>query len=128
MRGSGKLVRLCVLALLPMLATGYEADNSLIGITTEGDKAHPVGSQITFTNLKSSEPAIIWLDGFDEKTVKLHEDEDLTVLQHVSPLGGVELVYLELRNKRFSIVTTSAINVLTKTGATNITILRGTIK
>ena len=115
---AGLLRATAVAVMLPVLllsGSGMSAAataNSLVGVLTEVPAPSKwKGSQVTFTGLATSEPSIIWPDGFDSQLGKIFEDESLLVLQFVSVAGSTNTVYIEKKNRRFVLIDVSAMAV-----------------
>lgn len=107
-------VKLWLIAMTLIVgASAYaETPNSLIGVFTEvpADSKF-MGEQITFIGLGSKQVTAVWPDGNDDKMAKLVASDNLIVLQLVSSFGGTDTAYLDLKHKRFLIVTVSTMFV-----------------
>ncbi len=77
--------------MLVCTVASAELPNSLIGVVTSApNDPKLVGSQFTFTGLKSNNVIVVWPSAEDEKMTKIFEDVNLTVIQFVSSFGGTE--------------------------------------
>jgi hypothetical protein len=107
-------LKLWLIALLIAVGPAVQAEtpNSLVGVFTEvpADSKF-MGAQVTFTGLRSKQVTAVWPDGNDDKMTKLVATDDVVVLQFVSSFGGTDTAYLDLKNKRFLIVTVSTMLV-----------------
>jgi hypothetical protein len=118
-----------VLALI-LPASAHAGDNSLICVFTEApaSSASLKGSQFTVTGLSGPEATAVWPDGHDERLKKIFENENLIVLQMVSAWGSTDTVYLELKNKKFLVVSVGALTVVAPINKISFGTYRGYIK
>jgi len=79
-----------------------------VGIVSKSDH-RKAGSQFTFANVGSHRPFVTYPSGFGNETIKLYEDDDLTVFLYVaSTTGSTETYYLNKKTKRFTIIEVGA--------------------
>jgi hypothetical protein len=104
------------------VAAPVDERNSLIGLITESGspKFIKVGAQVTFTDLKTDSPTVVWPDSGDSKTTKIFENENLVIIQAVSPVGSTETIYLEKKNRRFTAIAVGAFSIVDKSKAVGV--------
>lgn len=103
--------------------------NNIIAVFTDvpgGSKFK--NAQLTVTGLKTSDPVVVWPDGIDSKMKKIFENPNLIVLQYVAGLGSTETIYLEMKNKKFLVVSVGAMSIVLPNHSTTLALYRGFIK
>lgn len=119
----------CALLATATPVSSTEDPNSLIGVIVEAPVSSKwAGSQVTFTALASTQPSVVWPDGYDERLSKVFENENLLVLQFVGAVGSTDTVYIERKNKRFLIVSVGAMSIVANNNSTTVSLYRGNIK
>jgi hypothetical protein len=112
--------------------TTMDSKNSLVGVITETSstsRVTPAGSQVTITSVTTDHPTVVWPDGIDAKMTKIFDNENLLVLQMISPTAGsTDTIYVEKKNKRFTVVSVGAFDIVIKKNSVGVSTIRGVIK
>jgi len=128
------LVRIAfiILALLfavPALAESIDSRNSLIGIVKDSPDKDKLNKQVTFVELNSDHPVVVYPSGYDYKMKKVFENEDLIVLQFIAIItGSTDTIYIEKKARRFLIITVGALEGVVENKALPVKIYRGILK
>ena len=79
------------------------------GVVSKSD-GRKAGEEFTFANLHTSRPFVTYPSGIGNETVKVFEDNDLTVLIFVANLtGSTDTFYLSKEKGRFTLIEVSAL-------------------
>ena len=118
-----------VASLTPVSSIAQQEANSLIGVFTEAPGSSKVmGTQLLITGLSTSEPTMVWSDGYDTKMKKIFENPNLIVLQSVGAVGSTDTLYIETKNRKFLVVSVGAMAIVTNGNSVTLSQYRGYIK
>lgn len=108
-----------VLSLIIISAPAYSQTpnrEGYKGVVLKSDD-RKAGEQFTFANLLTPRPFITYPSGNGAETVKVYEDDELTVLIFVANLtGSTETFYLSKKTSRFTLIEVGALEA-TVTGS-----------
>ena len=114
---------------VPALAGSMDDRSSLIGTVTDSPDKDKLSKQVTFVDLRTDHPVVVYPSGYDYKMKRVFENEDLLVLQFVADItGSTDTIYIEKNARRFLIVTVSALEGVVESKALPVKTHRGIIK
>jgi len=122
-------ITIVLLFAVPALAWSIDGRNSLIGTVTESPAKDKLSKQVTFVDLRTDHPVVVYPSGYDYKMTKVFESEDLIVLQFVAHItGSTDTIYIEKKALRFLIVTVGALEGVVESKPLPVETHRGVIK
>jgi hypothetical protein len=124
----GFIIIILVFAV-PALAGTIDGRNSLIGTVTDSPDKDKLNKQVTFVDLSTDHPVVVYPSGYDYKMTTVFENEDLIVLQFVADTtGSTDTIYIEKKARRFLIVTVGALEGVVESKPFPVETHRGVIK
>jgi hypothetical protein len=113
----------------PLSSIAQQETNSLIGVFTEAPGSPKIiGAQLTITGLFTPEPTVVWPDGYDKRMKKIFDNQNLIVLQSVGAVGSTDTLYIEIKNKKFLVVSIGAMAIVINGKSVTLSQYRGYIK
>lgn len=134
----GEMMNTCLKFFLALLlvsceigaAAAQDLEKDVVGVVsaiTGGDKKN-LGSTITFLGLSEKKVSVTWPDGYSATLEKLHEDQNIVVLQRLAPVGSTETVYIEKKSRRFLAISVGVLRVSLPNGHVGLTTYEGYLK
>lgn len=128
-RASAIMLLVAVAISMPLSIRAEQEQNNVIGVFTEAPASSKfTGAQLTITGLSTSEATVVWPDGYDTKMKKIFENSALVVLQSVAPIGSIDTIYIETKNKKFLVLSVGAMAAAVKGNSVSVAQYRGYTK
>ena len=126
---SATLLSLSLVAATSAHGQSSQEFSSLVGVFTSApDSPKTVGAQLTFTGLNGQEATMVWPDSYGKTMKKIFENQNLIILQSVGAVGSTDTVYLELKNKKFLVVSVGAMAIVLPGKSVTLSQYQGTLK